>query len=498
MISMDQYEYVRTAHRVYGKSLRSIERETGHDRKTIRKVLRGEYSGYSQREAQPYPTLGPYLDTINAWLEADKSAPKNQRHTAARIFQRLVSEKGFKGSESTVRRYVRKAKARLGVNAPRAFIPLDPDCGQEAEVDWGGALAVIAGEQVRLKFFSMRSKYSGKHLVRFYPCERQQAFFDAHMHAFAFFGGVFKILVYDNLSSAVRKVLRGKGRVEQESFRKFHSYYSFEPRFCNVASAHEKGGVEGNIGYVRRNYLVPIPRTESIEELNEQVMRDCLAYGNHRLQGRERTVNELFEEEKEHLFAIPDHSFSNIQTVESRVDHYSTVILDKNRYSVPTGYAGFKVRSVLGVDRMEIFYEGKRIGAHQRLFGNNKWQLDPDHYLDLLQKRPMAFSSARPIRQWRKSWPQSLERLFKRFTENHGETDGVREFISVLMLYRSQSQDQVNAAVEGALECGLSSSAGVRQLIQNCENGHRFEPLSNWAKTVVPDISAYGQLGGVQ
>jgi hypothetical protein len=147
---------------------------------------------------------------------------------------------------------------------------------------------------------------------------------------------------------------------------------------------------------------------------------------------------------------------------------------------------------------MEIFYEGKRIGAHQRLFGNNKWQLDPDHYLDLLRKRPMAFSSARPIRQWRKSWPQSLERLLKRFTENHGETDGIREFIAVLMLYRTQSEDQVNAAVERALECGLSSSAGVKHLIQNCESGHRFESLSNWAETAVPDISAYGELGGVQ
>ncbi len=265
-----------------------------------------------------------------------------------------------------------------------------------------------------------------------------------------------------------------------------------------MASAHEKGGVEGNIGYVRRNYLVPIPKAQTIEELNEQVLRDCLAYGDHRLQGRDRTVNELFEEEKEHLLALPDHPFSNIQTVESRVNHYSTVILDKNRYSVPTEYAGFKVRGVLFVDRVEIFYEGKRIGAHRRLFGNNKWQLDPDHYLELLQKRPLAFSSARPIRQWRKSWPQCLERLLERFIANHGETDGTREFIAVLMLYRNQSQDQVNAAVERALECGLSSSAGVKHLVQNCENGHQFEPLSNWSKTVVPDISAYGELGGVQ
>jgi len=203
MINMDQYEYVRTAHRVYGKSVREIARETGHDRKTIRKVLRGEPSGYGERQSQPYPVLGPYLSLIDSWLEADKKAPRKQRHTATRIYHRLVSEEGFGGSATTVRQYVRQARMRLGVGSCEAFVPLEPDCGKEAEADWGGAVAIIGGEETRVKFFCMRSKYSGKHYVRFYPCERQVAFFDAHMRAFPFFGGVFGTLIYDNLSSAV-------------------------------------------------------------------------------------------------------------------------------------------------------------------------------------------------------------------------------------------------------------------------------------------------------
>ena len=137
-------------------------------------------------------------------------------------------------------------------------------------------MAIIAGEGTRLKFFCMRSKYSGKHYVRFYPCERQAAFFDGHIHAFSFFGGVFRTVVYDNLTSAVEKVLKGKDRREQEAFRKFHSYYNFTARFCNVNSGHEKGGVEGLVGFARRNYMVPIPRAESLEELNEQILLSCL------------------------------------------------------------------------------------------------------------------------------------------------------------------------------------------------------------------------------
>ena len=128
-----------------------------------------------------------------------------------------------------------------------------------------------------------------------------------------------------------------------------------------------------------------------------------------------------------------------MQVVESKINHYATAIVDKNRYSVPTRYAGFKVRAILGVDRVDIFHGGKRIAAHERLFGNNKWQLNPDHYLELLQQRPGAFETARPIKEWRRKWPHVLDQLLLRFIETHGETDGTRDFISVLMLYRDNA-----------------------------------------------------------
>ena len=494
---MDQYDYIRTGHRVYGKSLRGIARETGHDRKTIRKILRGEHSGYGRRQSQPHPVLGPYLDLIDSWLESDKDAPKKQRHTATRVYHRLVSEEGFKGGATTVRQYVRKAKISLGVDGGKAFIPLEPDCGKEAEADWGGAVAIIGGEETRLKFFCIRSKYSGKHYVRFYPCERQAAFFDAHMQAFSFFGGVFRTVVYDNLTSAVEKVLKGKERREQETFRKFHSYYNFTARFCNVDSGNEKGGVEGLVGFARRNYMVPIPRAENLEDLNEQMLRSCIKYGSHRIDGREKSVEELFEDERVHLLTVPSHPFSNIETVESKVNPYSTVILDKNRYSVPTCYVGFPVNAILGVDRVGIFQSGKRIANHPRVFGNNKWQLNPDHYLDLLYQRPGAFDSARPIKEWRKNWPESLERFRDKLVASDGETDGTRDFIMVLMLYRDHRAEDVEAAVELAVQNGVSSSAGVKHLLMPPNDSDTCEPVSGWPATPKADVSVYAQLGGL-
>ncbi|MFP3869002.1 MAG: IS21 family transposase [Desulfobacteraceae bacterium] len=226
MIGMDEYGYIRTAKRVYKKSIKEICRDTGLSRNTVRKALRNEPGRYRRRRQQPYRVLGPYLQVIDQWLEADKESPKKQRHTAKRIFDRLRLEYDFNGSESTVRHYVQSAKIRLGVQVAKAFIPLEPDIGREAEVDWGTAVALIGDQATPIKFFCMRSKYSGKHFVRCYPGERQQAFFDGHVQAFAFFGSIFQTLIYDNLTPAVQKVLRGRQRLEQEAFTKFHAYYN--------------------------------------------------------------------------------------------------------------------------------------------------------------------------------------------------------------------------------------------------------------------------------
>jgi transposase len=495
---MDQYEFIRTAHRAYGMNISELARTTGHSRNTVKKALRGEPWGYKERRQQPFPSLGPYLETIDGWLKADKEQPKKQRHTARRVYDRLVAESGYTGGESTVRHYVRMAKIVLGIDAPQAFIPCDPEVGREAEVDWGTAEAVIAGERLRLKFFCMRSKYSGKHFVRFYPCERQQAFFDAHIHAFAFFGGVFPVLIYDNLTAAVRKVLQGKGRVEQEAFRGFKAYYSFEARFCNPDQGHEKGGVEGLVGFARRNYMVPLPQAESLEELNEKVLAQCVAYGERKPAGRERRVREMFEEEKWRLLQLPVAAFSNIQAREGRADKYATLTADKNRYSVPSRYTGFRLRVLMYVERVDIFYRQQKLASHRRLYGNNKWSLDPDHYLELIQRRPMAFHSARPIRQWQKSWPASLDLLLERFCHCQGQSGGVKDFISLLMLYREYKAADLEAAVLLALENHISQSSGVRCILDyTMGDSPGFAPLSGWPSLPEPDVTVYGQLGGV-
>lgn len=373
------------------------------------------------------------------------------------------------------------------------MILLEPDLGQEAEVDWGTAQVVLQGQPTTVKLFCMRS---GKPFVRLYPCERQQALFDALMQAFAFYGGVFPYLIFDNLTTAVRKVLQGKQRQEQESFTHFRSYYNFQARFCNPGAGHEKGGVEGLVGLARRNFLVPMPHADSLEQINQKLLEHCLAYGSHTLPGREQTIGALFDQEKASLLQPPQKPYDNCQLLRVRVDKYATVRVDKNRYSVPTHLVGHTLQAHCYVDSVEIFAQGRCVARHQRLFSNNRWQLKPDHYLELLQQRPLAFHSARAIRDWKPNWPAPMHQLLARFCHNYGDTAGTKAFIEVLFLFRQFSEHDVHHAIATAVDRGVGASEGVRLLLQPQQESPK-PPLEQYATSFQPDIGVYAGLGGL-
>ncbi len=323
---MDQYELIRTAHRVYKKSIRQIARETGHTRRTVRKVLAGQEPKYRREKEPACPVMDPVARIVDAWLQADRDQPVKQRHTAHRVWQRLVEEHEFTGAEPTVRRWVRERKTRLGWNQTGAVVPLDPEHAREAEVDWGTAWVRMNGQDRQVKLFCMRSRYSGKAFVRAYPWERQEMFLDGHIRGFDWYGGVFPTLVFDNLKTAVKQILRGKGRVEQTRFTAFRAHYTFEARFCNPARGQEKGGVEGLVGFARRNFLVPVPEVTDFDELNAQLLERCGADDQRRIGGRsdDRTIGERHGAERAYLLALPGTRFENTKVVGVRISPYQT------------------------------------------------------------------------------------------------------------------------------------------------------------------------------
>jgi transposase len=449
---MEMYEYIRYSHYNLGHSIREINRRIGVDRKTIRKAINGETPKYRIQKPREKVVIGQYVDHIKSWLIQDKRMPKKQRHTATRVHERLKTEYGYVGSLSTTIATVRQIRLDLDVSRKEVFIPSDPLKREGAEMDWGELYVDLLGKRTKVYLFTLRSKYSGKIFARLYPKMVQECFFDGHIRAFAYFGGVFNKVVYDNLKTAVKKILKGRERVEQEALVNFRSHYCYEPQFCTVAKGSEKGGVEGSVGFVRRNFLTPIPKSDSLEELNNYLLEKCLSHESRTLDGQVKTVGELHEEEKDKLLELPVTMYRNCTLHTAVVDKYSTVKFKRNRYSVPAGYKGKTLELEMGLSELRIIYKNQVIANHKREFLNDRWVINPWHYLEVLQRKPGAFSSSRILSHMEKNWDPVVKKVYDAQVKKYGELEGSKEFISTLLCFKERSYEDMIAVLELSLE----------------------------------------------
>ena len=255
---------------------------------------------------------------------------------AKRIWERIRCEvPGCTAAERTVRHYVELRKQELGFGRRETFVPQSYEWGIRGQVDWYEAYADLDGERVKLQVFSMRSMASGAAYHRAYLRATQQAFLEAHELAFHFLGGVFRRLRYDNLSSAVKKILRGYERELTARFIAFRCTGSMEASFCTPGEGHEKGGVEGEVGYFRRNHWVPVPAARDLADLNAKLFADCRQDENRMVAGRTESVGALLLIEKEHLLPLPAEDFDLAEVSFPRVDQAGCAKVRTNFYSVP-------------------------------------------------------------------------------------------------------------------------------------------------------------------
>ncbi|MAZ46926.1 MAG: IS21 family transposase [Bdellovibrionota bacterium] len=449
---MEMYEYIRYSHYKLGHSIRHINRQIGVDRKTIRKALAGEIPKYRIQKPRQKVVIGEHVDQIRAWLIQDRKAPKKQRHTATRIHERLKFEFGHKGSLSTTIATVREIRLDLDASRKEVFIPSDPLKREGAEMDWGELYLDLRGKRTKVYLFTLRSKFSGKIFARLYPAMVQECFFDGHIRAFAYFGGVFNKIVYDNLKTAVKQVLKGRERIEQESFISFRSHYCYDAQFCTIAKGSEKGGVEGAVGYVRRNFLTPIPKCDSLEEANNYLLEKCLGHETRVLSGQLKSVGELHKLEQDKLIDIPVTVYRNVTIHSAVVDKYLTVRFRRNRYSVPAGYRGKTLELELGLSELRLIYKNKVIARHKREFSYDRWVINPWHYLEALQRKPGAFSSSRILTHMEQNWDPVVKRVYDAQVKKYGEFEGSREFISTLLCFKDRSYEDMIAVLELSLE----------------------------------------------
>lgn len=470
MIKVDKIEQIRRAYYVEGKSMRQIEREQHHSWRTIKKALaNAEASSYTLKEAREAPVLGAYKARIKELLAQNDQLPRKQRLTGHRIFK-LVWDEGYRGSESGVLVYLwhlRQAKRSVKV-----FLPLEFEPGQDGQVDWGEAEVILAGEQVTVQLFVLRLCYSRKIFVMAFPSQKQECFLAGHVAAFDFFGGLPHRLTYDNLKAAVKKILLGHERQEQERFIVFRSHYLFESHYCTPGAGHEKGRVEDGVGYARRNFMTPLLKADHFGDLNEQLRQACREDDQRRVDRQPQTIAEAWQQERPHLRPLPSVAFDCCREVTARLNGYSQVEVETNRYSVPTHRAAPSLRVKLYPFEVKIYRpeEKEALAVHPRCYGQQQDILDPLHYLPLLAQRPGALNHAKPIRQWRATWPAVYERLLAELQRRQPEGQGVRQFIRVLQLHQQYPADLIEQAVTLALDYQCAHADGVElclhQLLQ--------------------------------
>ena len=459
MISVEEREQIRRAYLIEGKTQRRIAKELRVSRKTVRKAI--EEAGpsiYTLSGPRPAPVLDEYKARIEALLAEAERMPRKQRYTGRKIFE-LLKEEGFAGSESTVRAYI--GRQRRGKQRTPVYLPLEFDPGEDAQVDWGEAVVEMGGERVAVQMFIMRLNYSRARFVMAFPFQKQEAFFEGHVQAFRFFGGVPKRITYDNLKTAVFRILAGRNREEQSAFVALRSHYLFESRYCTPGQGHEKGGVESDVGFAQRNFMTPMPRVGSYAELNALLHAACLRDRERRVRGSSETVAEKLAMEKSQMLELPQTDYRAYRQRLATVNPYGLVPLDTNRYSAP-GHVGETVQLRAYAFHVEIWAGEEMIAQHERCFGQQQDVIEPLHYLTALVQRPGAFEHAIPMRRWRAKWAPIYETLLAALRQRWPGERGLQEFLSILELHREHAADQIILAIEMALTLGAVHRDGVQ------------------------------------
>ena len=299
MLRMAQIDYIKDLYENEDLSLRGISRRTGHSFQTVQK-----YAYQENWSTEKLPNLEKYIPSIDEWMEADRRLPRKQRHTAMRIYHRLVDEQGYQGSYSSVKRYVRKKKFVLKL-AAEGYLPLAQPCGY-GQVDFGESLYYDAqGKERKGYALTVSFPQSNKGYTQFFPSQNQECLLEGLKRVFEHIGGVSPRLRFDNLFTAVVKELEDGERELTEGFTRFMLHYRFRAEFCDPVAGSEKRNVENKVGYSRRNAFVPVPTVTSFEAFNEWLWEWCEKDAWRLHYKYKIPIQELWEADRENLLKKP-------------------------------------------------------------------------------------------------------------------------------------------------------------------------------------------------
>jgi transposase len=502
MLNVETIRKIRQAHFRDGKRIREICREFNIARNTVRNIIRsGVTDQVYERSDQPRPKLGSFIERLSELLKEDISKPVRHRKSAQILFEQLQRE-GYSGGYDTVRRYVSTWKQEDGSALVKAFIPLAYDPGDAFQFDWSYEQLLLGGIQILVKIAQFRLCHSRKPFCIAYTRETLEMVLDAHSRAFEFYGGVCRRGIYDNLKTVVTKVLMGKDRVFNRRFQNLASHYLFDLVACTPAAGWEKGQVENQVGVVRKRFFAKRRTFADLEELNEWLADECRNHAatTKHPELKDKTVDQVFSEEKSKLLPLPASPFDGYQESVARVSPQLLISFDRNRYSVSAMTVGKVVQVRSYANRIIVVMNGITVGTHKRHLGRDKVIYDPWHYLAVLERKPGALRNGAPFRQW--DLPEAMSEVRKLLEER---TDGDRQFVGILTVVGRYGLEPVASACTQALADKTVSSDVILAILSKRHDEPKPEPVQLSAQlpllTLIPlaDCRRYDRLmkGGV-
>jgi transposase len=486
---VELFEIIRKDYFHQQKSIRQLAKDHGVHRRTVRQAIAHAKPPERKRPGRSYSVLLPALRfIIDQWLTEDFKAPRKQRHTGQRVYERLVELYAYQGSAITVRNYVYQQRKILGLSS-KAFVPQIYQAGEEAEVDWYEAQIDFPEGRRKVYFFQMRACYSGREFHMAFERQNQQSFMEAHVAAFDYFGGIFTSIRYDNLTSVVKKVLRGRKRIETERFILLRSHYLFNPIFClpGIEGAHEKGGVEGAVGRFRRAHLVPVPQVIDIHHLNQLLMRACERDDQRTISGQQQCVALRWQQEMEQLQKMPEQPFATWEVCCPVVNRKSLVTVKGNHYSVPVTYVGQIMEAQVHAQSIVIFKKGQLIAKHSRCYLQHQTITLLDHYLPLLKHKAGALPGSLALHQAKagQQWPLIYDQYWQQLMSQKDRNEANREMVNFLWWAKDFELTQVASVLEECLQCGCYQLDAVKLIMRQREEAPHVTQL---------EVSSLGQL----
>lgn len=456
MFIVESIAKIRKMYHVDGKKIKAIARELKVSKNTVKKVIRSNATNFElSKYEKGKPVIGNYLPVLDKLLEENLKEPVRRRMTAKKLFEQL-QQSGYSGSYESVNLRVREFRRTREARGKQVFIPLSFDSGDAFQFDWGTEEIELAGVITRVKAARIKLCYSRYSLVVVYPNEQLEMVMAAHDEAFKFFGGCCKRGLFDNMTTAIKKVLRGRDRILNEKFAQMASHYLFTVVACTPASGWEKGRVEKQVGDTRRNFFTPILKGKTYEEINAKLREMCInnAKTSMHPEFKDRTVFEVYEEELPSLIPYRG-SFTAYRLHPTVVMPSSQVMYDTNRYSVDCAYVGCAVQIKSLAWHIEVLHESKLIGSHERCFGRYQSIYNPWHYVPALARKPGALRNGAPFKDLMSLLPSEFIKL-RNLLESHKDCD--KQFITVLQLIMKYGLPQVTVACSKAIFSGSCSS----------------------------------------